>query len=169
MNLTHFITGLMVLFLITGGVLIARGVGPNDAREAQGDAGATAQNARTLDLRARGFTDVPEYVFSLSELGELYLSGNNLDGSLRAEVRHLQKLKILDLSNNKFTGVPAEIGSLSELEVLDLSGNQITGLPLELGNLSKLRLLDISDNPFSEADLAKIREKLSSTTVIKTE
>jgi len=74
----------------------------------------------------------------------------------------------LDLSNNNFTGVPAEVGRLEYLEILNLSNNLLTGLPYEIGNLSRLKLLDISGNSYAEADLAKIKEGLPETTVIKT-
>ncbi len=122
-----------------------------------------------LNLSGQGLTKAPSYIFARTDIEELNLSNNSLDGSLQAEVRHLQNLKVLNLSNNKFTGVPAEVGQLKNLEVLDLSNNQLTGLPYELGNLSKLKLLDLSGNAYSEADLAKIRASLPSSTVIKTQ
>ena len=122
-----------------------------------------------LNLSGQGLTKAPSYIFARTDIQELNLSNNALDGSLQAEIRHLQNLKVLNLSNNKFTGVPAEVGQLKNLEILDLSNNQLTGLPYELGNLSKLKLLDISGNAYSEADLAKIRESLPSSTVIKTQ
>lgn len=122
----------------------------------------------SLDLSNTGLKKVPMDVFSKVSLESLDVSNNQLEGSLQAEIRHLQKLKILDLSNNKFSGVPAEIGQLQNLEVLNLSNNQITGLPYELGNLSNLKLLDLSGNQYSEADLAIIQKTLPKDTIIKT-
>ena len=123
----------------------------------------------SLDLSNTGLKKVPMDVFSKVALESLDVSNNQLEGSLQAEIRHLQKLKILDLSNNKFSGVPAEIGQLQSLEVLNLSNNQITGLPYELGNLSNLKFLDLSGNQYSEADLAIIRKTLPKDTVVKTQ
>lgn len=123
----------------------------------------------TLDLSGRGLTKVPSYVFEMTNLVELNLSNNRLEGSLQAEIRHLRNLKVLNLSNNRFTGVPAEVGQLEELEILDLSNNLLTGLPNEIGNLSKLKILDISGNNYSELDLSIIKKNLSSETSIKTE
>ncbi len=123
----------------------------------------------TLDLSGKGLTEVPSYIFNRTNLVGLDLSNNSLDGALQAEIRFLGNLKFLDLSNNKFTGVPAEIGQLEDLEVLDLSDNLLTGLPNELGNLSNLKLLDVSGNNYSESDLSTIRNGLPSATVIKTE
>lgn len=115
----------------------------------------------TLNLSGQGLTSVPKYVFDRTGLEVLNLSGNALTGALPAEVRHLSKLRVLDLSDNNFTGVPAEIGQLSRLEVLDLSGNPITGLPYELGNLKSLKTLDLRNTNYSELDLGIIKKGLS--------
>ena len=131
--------------------------------------GSTIIVRAVLDLSGQGLTKAPTYIFDRTDIEELNLSNNLLDGALQAEVRHLQNLKVLNLSNNKFTGVPAEVGQLKNLEVLDLSDNQLTGLPNELGKLSNLKLLDVSGNAYSEADLAQIRKSLPSSTVIKTQ
>ena len=134
------------------------------------DDSVTAPNTTgvTLDLSGKGLTKAPSYIFNMTNLVRLDLSHNSLDGALQAEVGKLKNLKILDLSNNKFTGVPAEVGRLENLETLDLSNNLLTGLPYELGNLSKLKLLDVSGNNYSEADLAKIKASLPSSTVVRT-
>ena len=66
------------------------------------------------------------------------------------------------------TGVPAEIGQLQKLEILDLSENQLTGLPNELGNLKNLKTLDLSGNNYSEYDLEIIQKNLpASAKIIK--
>lgn len=122
----------------------------------------------TLDLSNKGLTKVPGYVFDSRALVGLNLSTNALEGAMPSQVGQLKNLKVLNLSNNKFTGVPAEIGQLKNLEILNLSNNQLTGLPNELGNLSNLKLLDLSGNDYSEADLSGIRAKLPASTVIVT-
>ena len=132
----------------------------------EGEIGA---DAPALDLSGQGLTKVSGDVFKRTELIHLDLSHNSLSGALPAEIRHLQELQFLDLSNNKFTGVPAEVGQLKNLEILNLSNNQLTGLPYEIGNLSKLRVLDISGNAYSAADLAVIRKTLPASTQIKTQ
>jgi len=101
-----------------------------------------------------------------SESRSLDLSGQNLSGSLKAEIRMVSSLEYIDLSNNNFTGLPAEIGHLSNLETLDLSNNNFTGLPHELGNLTKLKYLNLSGNDVSEFDLNIIKGKLPNTTII---
>ncbi|XBI45488.1 hypothetical protein VPH35_109946 [Triticum aestivum] len=56
--------------------------------------------------------------------------------------------KVLDLSNNKFTGeIPREIGQLKSLLSLNLSSNDLTGqLPQSICNLTSLLALDLSNN-----------------------
>lgn len=127
----------------------------------------TISKGKTLDLSGQGITKVPAYIFDRTEIQELNLSNNNIDGALQAEVRHLQDLKILNLSNNQFTGVPAEVGQLKSLEVLDLSNNKLTGLPYELGNLSNLKVLNLKGNNYSIQDLNIIKENLPASTVIQ--
>lgn len=96
----------------------------------------------------------------------LDLSGRNLSGSLKAEIRLLTNLEVLNLSQNQFTGLPAEVGQLSKLRVLNLSNNPFTGLPHELGNLSNLELLDLRGTNYAKADLDIIKGKLPKATQI---
>lgn len=138
-----------------------------DTEEAEISSQTSTQKEQTLDLSGQGLTRVPDSVFARSNLEVLDVSQNNLDGSLQAEVRHLQNLRTLDLSNNNFTGVPAEVGQLSKLEILDLSNNPITGLPHEIGNLKNLRILDLRGTNYSEQDIAIIRQGLQSGVEIR--
>lgn len=120
----------------------------------------------TIDLSNKDLTKVPDYVFKAITTEVLNLSNNKLTGALQAEVRQLENLKVLDLSNNNFTGVPAEIGQLKNLEVLNLSGNPITGLPHELANLKNLKSLDLRGTNYSVQDLEIVRKGLPSEVII---
>jgi len=78
--------------------------------------------------------------------------GNNLVGSIPAELGNLSKLKILNLGRNDLSGsIPAELGNLTSLESLLLESNySLTGsIPSELGNLNNLTHLDLSFNSLS--------------------
>lgn len=96
----------------------------------------------------------------------LSLANKGLTGSLKGEIRFLTELKELNLSGNKFTGLPAEVGQLSKLEVLNLSNNPLTGLPYELANLKNLRVLDLRGTQYAKADLEVIKKGLPTTTQI---
>lgn len=126
-------------------------------------------SAKILDLSNQSLKKVPIDTFNKIEIQELNVSNNSLEGSLQAEVRNLQNLIVLNLSNNNFTGVPAEIGQLKNLEVLNLSNNNLTGLPNELGNLSNLKVLNLKGNNYSTNDLNIIKQKLSSSVIIETD
>lgn len=128
-----------------------------------------SRNLIALDLSEQSLTKVPAYVFDRVDVESLDLSNNFLTGSLQAEIRRLENLKTLDLSGNKFTGVPAEIGQLKNLETLNLSNNLLTGLPYELGNLSNLKTLKLSGNSYSAPDLEVIKKNLPKTVIIETE
>lgn len=91
---------------------------------------------------------------------ELNLSGRNLAGSLKAEIRQLSQLETLDISNNSFTGLPAELGQLSNLRILNVSNNPLTGLPYELGNLQRLEVLDLRGTDYAAADAEIIKSQL---------
>jgi hypothetical protein len=116
----------------------------------------------TLNLSGKGLTKAPSSIFDKTNLTVLDLSSNKINGALQAEVRHLQHLRVLNLSHNNFTGVPAEIGQLQNLEILNLSYNALTGLPYELGNLGNLRTLDLRGNTYATADLDRIKQSLPS-------
>lgn len=59
-------------------------------------------------------------------LSELYLQENNL-ASLPDEIRDMEELKILDLSNNKFENFPTIICDCPKLKTVVLKENKITG------------------------------------------
>ena len=84
----------------------------------------------------------------------IYLAGNELSGSIPAELGELDSLKylhlgdvrsIIDAGSNYLSSIPAELGSLGNLKYLDLSRNsRLSSIPAELGNLGSLVWLDLT-------------------------
>lgn len=186
---TALIATVLILFLLAGGVWLV-------ADQRQSDSNGTASSGQSqggtavLDYSGKGLSAVDASIYSKTATTELILTNNNLktlpsqmgrltnlrvlklnnnalEGSLIAEVRQMTKLKELDVSNNKMTGMPAELGQLRSLETLDYSNNQITGLPNELANLKgNLKTFNLSGNPLSEQQIAQLRTSLPTTNVI---
>lgn len=83
----------------------------------------------------------------------IVLQGNNLTGTLPAQLGQLPNLILLDLgrvwvssawvANSIGGAIPPELGSLSNLQSLYLTQNVLTGsIPPELGSLASLQALD---------------------------
>ena len=92
---------------------------------------------------------IPAELANLTELNWLGLSGNRLTGSIPPQLGNLSKLHDLSLGENRLTGsIPKELGRLSNLAYLSLRHTELTGtIPPELGRLANLKglLLDESE------------------------
>ncbi|CAN8315826.1 unnamed protein product [Cochlearia groenlandica] len=89
-------------------------------------------------------------LFTFKNLRYLNLTDNNFtSSSLPYEFKNLDKLEVLSLSSNGFTGqVPSSISSLIHLIHLNISHNDLTGSFPLVRNLTRLEFLDISYNQF---------------------
>ena len=81
------------------------------------------------------------------QVTQLVLDGNNLSGSLPAELEKLTGLTRLALNRNQLTGaIPSQLGNLSNLSIIGLANNQLSGsLPAGLSSLPLTRL-SLHDN-----------------------
>lgn len=68
--------------------------------------------------------EIPQELYSLTNLRQLDLNSNNLEGQVNG-LERLKKLQFLQFHENKFTGqVPSGLGGLLELRVLTTYLNQ---------------------------------------------
>ncbi|KAJ3016387.1 UNVERIFIED_CONTAM: hypothetical protein HDU68_012235 [Siphonaria sp. JEL0065] len=85
---------------------------------------------------------------NLTNLVQLNLSDNQLEGPIPASFGGLIRLELLNLAGNRLDGgIPEELGFARNLESLNLSRNELCGsIPLGLGSCTRLYKLNLSDN-----------------------
>jgi uncharacterized delta-60 repeat protein len=96
---------------------------------------------------------------SAGRVVQLNLSGNQLNGSIPAELGNLSALISLNLGTNSLSGtIPDEVGNLVNLIECRLNNNLLTGsIPVQFNLLSSLQSLRLERNFLSELpDLSSI-------------
>nr|GLL44369.1 receptor kinase-like protein Xa21 [Ipomoea trifida] len=104
---------------------------------------------RIVNLRGNGLSGrLPSDMCNnhATNLQELYLYENELDGQIPSSICKCKEIELLALYSNKFNGsIPREIGRLTMLHSLYLSENNFRGaLPAEIGNLTQLKTLGLA-------------------------
>jgi Leucine-rich repeat (LRR) protein len=109
-----------------------------------------ATRLETLDLSGTELSSLSG-LSAAPSIQNLYLSSNNLKGSISSEILSMTTLRRLALAFNDITGsIPRELANLKNLEFLSLHDNGITGtIPSELGQLSPLTFLILESNSLS--------------------
>jgi Leucine-rich repeat (LRR) protein len=82
---------------------------------------------------------------------EIELTGNNMKGSIPADLGLLTALTSFSVGFNSLTGtIPASIGQWTALTYFDASLNQLTGtLPASIGNWSQIQIAYFHANQFT--------------------
>ena len=102
-----------------------------------------------LQLHGNDLTgSIPAELGRLANLESLALGFNELTGRIPGELEALTRLWQLHLAVNALIGpIPGELGNLASLEYLSLNTNDLTGrIPGELGRLASLRELRLDNN-----------------------
>lgn len=112
--------------------------------------GVTVTNDRVtkLELYGNNLTgSIPAEIGNLTALELLDFNGNNLIGNIPAELENLTVLNALHLGGNQLSGaVPNNLLKLVNLSYLGLAGNELTSLPADFKDMTSLRVLDVWEN-----------------------
>jgi Leucine-rich repeat (LRR) protein len=97
---------------------------------------------------------IPDALFNLTTLEELYMSHNNFTGTLSPNIGELKELKDLYLFSNNLEGeIPTEIGYLARLEHLSLGNNKFVGtVPRQITSLPLLEFLSLENESGEPSD-----------------
>ena len=108
-----------------------------------------AKYLEDLNLEKNDFRgdSIPDEIFELANLKNLYLAESNLGGTISDDIAYLTKLNGIYLNGNELTGqIPEFLGDLVNLEWIALADNKLSGtLPLSLNGLKNLKALSLSD------------------------
>ncbi|XP_071704080.1 receptor-like protein EIX2 [Rutidosis leptorrhynchoides] len=122
----------------------------------------------TLILSDNMFTGSISSLCNLTILNRLDLSNNQLFGNLPNCWKNFDRMTVLNLEFNQFTGsIPESMGSLVPISMISLRGSSLSGeLPLLLKNWTMLQLLDLGENQLSGTIPGWVGETLSMLIVL---
>ena len=112
---------------------------------------------QVLNLKDNNFSGiVSQAIYANTSLTYLSLSLNQLVGRITVDIGYtLPNITELILGGNQLDGpIPASLGNASNLHNLDLRQNSLTGVIPPLGHLSKLKILDVGTNMLKSGDWA---------------
>lgn len=127
-----------------------------------------AKETGKLDLSSCDLTQVPDAVYFMMKnvaVETCDLSNNLIKRIPSKFTTKFPSLTELDLRANRLTSLPDECRSLEELKVLDLSQNKFEGLPAFIYGSTKLKRLYARDNKITDVDTDKLRKMLTLTEV----
>ncbi|MFA5072347.1 MAG: leucine-rich repeat domain-containing protein [Nitrospirota bacterium] len=131
---------------------------------------ALKKDASAINLKSCSLSEIPDELFELTNLKELYLTRNNLSG-LPQKITVFQKLEKISLNRNNFSFFPERLLELPNLEFVSMSGNKINSIPIRISALKNLISLNLAKNEIQEipreiADLVNLESLILSNNKI---
>ena len=117
---------------------------------------AAKENGGYLDLSNCQLTQVPDAIFLLMK--NVNLHSCNLSNNVITKIppklpTNFSLIKVLDLSNNRVSGLPNEMRNLTLLETLDISWNSFDSLPPVIAEMPNIRVINAKRNLIVEVEL----------------
>ncbi|XP_073144116.1 uncharacterized protein [Henckelia pumila] len=107
-------------------------------------------NLESLDVSVNLLSgSLPDSIANLSsQLSQLYIGGNQIQGTIPAGIENLIGLTVLDFRDNGLEGrIPWGIGKLRKLQEINMGTNKLTNeIPSSLGNLTLLNRVSLKEN-----------------------
>lgn len=104
---------------------------------------------QVLKLRDNDLTELPEFVFALGELRQLWLNENEIADFPWSRIASLAKLRVIVLDENKIQTLPEDLSAVGHLQELSLAKNPIEDIQ-HLRQLHELRALNIRGTEVTE-------------------
>jgi internalin A len=101
-----------------------------------------------LNLRSLGLTAIPESLYLLSRLQNLYLDDNRIS-AIPENLGRLVDLRTLILDRNQISAIPESLSKFANLQRLDFDHNQISAIPESLSKFANLHTLYLGSNQIS--------------------
>ena len=116
---------------------------------------ATSLIALHLSGNSFGWNPIPDQLFDLTGLEDLYLSDSMFGGTLSTKIGQLTNLRRLNVVGNAISGqIPSEIGNLVAVQEVDLSNNDWDGtLPSEVMNMTSLKSFGITNDQIDQVGI----------------
>ncbi|KAF8563314.1 hypothetical protein P879_10978 [Paragonimus westermani] len=113
-----------------------------------------AEKTGVLQLSGLKLSKLPEEVKHLTKIRSLDLSDNRLE-LIKSWISNFKTLKVLNVDDNKIIYFPPEICSLIKLETLSANRNHLTsiilpGTVVNFGALQNLRFVHLKDNQLTD-------------------